>query len=278
MKKIIFLTIGVLPVVILLQSFGTIGFGKKEGTEPGYTGSPGDTLKNCTACHGGTATNVEGWITSNIPATGYVPGNTYTVTATNTESEGTRFGFQVSPQSITGNLLGKIVVTDTSATQLVGEEKYITYTAKGVDGSGFRSWSFDWIAPPQGTRDVVFYGAFNSNFNGHKDGDKTFLSSLKVYEQGTVGLSPTEKTIKSFSVYPNPVSYQLSIELDLEKASNVTLDLMDLTGRRVASLFSEKLIGSVTKQINLNTIPNGNYLVYLVVDGNSSSKKIVVKH
>jgi hypothetical protein len=55
---------------VVLQSFDTKSLRKVDGTEPGYTGSPGDSLKNCTVCHGGTAETIEGWITSNIPTTG----------------------------------------------------------------------------------------------------------------------------------------------------------------------------------------------------------------
>lgn len=49
-----------------------------------YTGSPGDG-HSCAQCHGSSST-VSGWITSTIPASGYVPGTTYQITATNSIS------------------------------------------------------------------------------------------------------------------------------------------------------------------------------------------------
>ena len=52
------------------------------GAPIGKTGSPGDG-SNCTGCHSGVATTSAGLITSNVPVTGYIPGNTYTITATN---------------------------------------------------------------------------------------------------------------------------------------------------------------------------------------------------
>lgn len=51
------------------------------GAPIGKTGSPGDG-SNCTGCHSGVATTSAGLITSNVPVTGYIPGNTYTITAT----------------------------------------------------------------------------------------------------------------------------------------------------------------------------------------------------
>lgn len=276
MRKLILLSIGALHLILILGV--TLKTARKDGTEPGYTGSPGDSLKNCTACHGGTAMTVDGWVTSNIPESGYVPGQTYTVTATNTEPEGTRFGFEVSPQDITGKLLGTIVLTDTVRTKLVGDSKYITYTANGVDGLGWNSWTFDWIAPQAGTGDVVFYGAFNSNFNGHKDGDHTFLSTLRVKETGTAGVNDMAKNIRGISVYPNPVDNMFEMNFTVERSCTVTVDIIDISGKQVTRLMSEKQDGQVTKQFSLAAIPSGNYLIRLQAGGQTVTEKITVSH
>ena len=123
MKKIIFTALIITSGFILLESFGSKGLGKKDGTEPGYTGSPGDSLKNCTACHGGKAYNEIGWIKSNIPTNGYVPGATYRIEAIGYGVTHNRFGFLISPQAINGNLLGTLELIDTVKTKLVGNNK-----------------------------------------------------------------------------------------------------------------------------------------------------------
>lgn len=68
------------------------------GAPPEKTGSPGDG-SDCTQCHGGTAGNATGWITSNIPTDGYTPGQVYQITATNQISGTGKYGFEVSPQN-----------------------------------------------------------------------------------------------------------------------------------------------------------------------------------
>lgn len=276
MKKILLLTFGGLYLIIVLGL--TLKTARQDGTEPGHTGSPGDSLKNCTACHGGTAVDIEGWITSNIPASGYIPGNTYTLVATNTEDEGTRFGFQVSPQDITGKLLGKLVLTDTHRTKLVGNSKYITYTANGVDGMGSNSWTFDWIAPQAGTGTVVFYGAFNSNFNGHKDGDQTFLSTLQVKEAGTEGVANIVENVNSVSIYPNPASDRVAMTFTVAKKCIVTIDVLDINGKQVVRLMNEVQSGPINKQFSLAGIPDGNYLIRVQADGQTVTHKINVTH
>jgi hypothetical protein len=278
MKKYIYSIFFVLIGIIVLQSFGPAKLMKKDGAAPGYTGSPGDSLKNCTACHGGTAKNVAGWITSNIPATGYVAGQTYTITTTNTEAEGTRYGFEISPQNQAGDLLGTMIITDTIQTKLVGLGKYITYTENGVDGIGSKTWSFNWVAPNSGTGNVTFYGGYNSNFNGHKDGDKTFLSSLTVKESGTNFIANLTNSIANFSMYPNPSKDWLSINFDLKTASNVVIDIIDINGKQVALLLNEKQAGFVTKQFSTATLANGSYFVRLQVNDKAATYNLTVNH
>ncbi|MGV3597413.1 MAG: choice-of-anchor V domain-containing protein [Bacteroidota bacterium] len=274
MKKLVYLIMLGGCLTVLLGT--TWGVKRKDGTEPGYTGSPGDSLKNCTACHGGIATPVEGWITSNIPASGYVPGQQYTITATNTEFGGTRFGFEVSPQDIKGNLLGTIVLTDTNRTKLVGDKKYITYTSNGVDGQDSNSWTFDWIAPQAGTGDVVFYGAFNSNFDGHKGDDHTYLSTLRVKEVGTASLPTLPAIVTNVSVYPNPARDYIDVSFTPTISSAITVDITDLNGKQVALVNPDKQTGSTIKRINIASLSAGNYLVRFRADGQSQTRKITV--
>ena len=201
-----------LVAMVTLQSFKPLRTMKKDGAAPGYTGSPGDSLKNCTACHGGTATLVTKWIRTNIPADGWIAGRTYTITAVNKVVGATRFGFEVSPQDLSGNLLGTMIVTDTSISKFVGGNKYITYTNNGIGGIDSMKWSFDWVAPAAGTGEVTFYGAFNSNFNHNKTNDQTFITKLSVKEDLSNGITPADDKLH-FAIYPNPAHEQLNIVL-----------------------------------------------------------------
>lgn len=277
MKRILKTLIALTFVVMLLESL-TLKVNRKEGAEPGYTGSPGDSLKNCTFCHGGSTTEVDGWITSDIPATGYKPGETYTITTTNTEVEGTRFGFQISPQNFQGDLLGTLVLSDTVQTQLVGSGKYITYTANGVEGNGSKTWSFKWIAPKKGTRNVTFYGAYNSNFQGHKDGDKTFLSALNVQEEGFIGVEASPILISNFNVYPNPANNKISIRFNVKEKSALLIDVTDITGKQIAIILDEVISGSVIKEFNTSALANGNYFIRLKANDRIMKQTFTVYH
>ncbi|MEI6681584.1 MAG: choice-of-anchor V domain-containing protein [Bacteroidota bacterium] len=142
-------------MVTLLVSviFTTPVFAHSSGAPSGYTGSPGDG-HNCVSCHGGSAVTVSGWITSNIPPTGYVGGTSYTVTVTATGTG--KKGFELSPQNATGTQLG--VLAAGTGSKLVGGTKYVTHTSAGAS-SGTSSWSFTWTAPVAGTGNVILYAA-----------------------------------------------------------------------------------------------------------------------
>jgi hypothetical protein len=170
-------------IVSSLLINGNQAMSNTSGSPAARTGSPGDVL-TCTACHSGPAPSTQtGWITSTIPAAGYVPNTTYTITATVTRPGHTKFGFEISPQNITGGLLGTLVNTSTQ-THLVGSNKYITHTSSGTTGTtGFHTWTFNWTAPVTGTGAVTFYGAFNAtNASNNSSGDTIFLSTLTVQE------------------------------------------------------------------------------------------------
>ncbi len=275
MKKIIIRSLLILPVVILIQSFGPTILGKRDGTEPGFTGSPGDSLKNCTVCHGGKATNVEGWITSTIPSTGFLPNAKYTITAKNTEVGGTRFGFSISPQSITGKLLGTLIISDTTTTKLVGDNKYVTYRAAGVDGVDSKTWTFDWIAPDS-VNEVVFYGAFNSNFEGHKDGDNTYLSQLKVFKTGFTGVKENN-LISSVSIFPNPLNNEAQLSFINKLNGNVEVSLYGLDGKFYGQLFNQQLAaGHQTILLETNT-KAGIYFLKITNSNSSIYHKILIQ-
>ncbi len=272
MKKIINSLFVAAALVLLLQSFDfeTGSKRRRDGTEPGYTGSPGDSFKNCTACHGGVTANVDGWIVSNIPSTGWVPGQRYTITATNTKMGATRFGFEVSPQAYDGRLLGEMIITDTAATKLVGDNKYITYKAAGVDGVDSRSWSFDWIAPDSTISEVGFYGAFNSN-PGHKDNDKTFLSVLRVYRAGHKSSIHHSNYNLQIDVFPNPVNRTLNLSFPVPVDDQISVAIIDMNGRLVADLMPLSLIsaGTFSKTFDVSDLSAGWYT--LSVKGQYSS-------
>ncbi len=187
-RKIIALSLTITLITIFVGAIFNNGHTNSSGAPNGFSGSPGDAGNTCavSGCHSGITVGIKSNVfTSNIPSDGYVPGTTYTITATarSIPSRNT-FGFQISPQTNAGVLVGTMIATN-AGTKLTGAGKYLTHNSSGITGSnGVKSWSFNWVAPSTGSGSVTFYGVFNhANGNGGTSGDSIFKSTFIVNEK-----------------------------------------------------------------------------------------------
>jgi hypothetical protein len=146
------------------------------GRDGPYSGSPGDNGVTCNICHiAGPVQTISNAVTTNIPSSGYVPGDTYTITLTITHPTNNTFGFQVTAENSSNAKVGTFVSTNNS-TQAVNGATRATHTIAGNSGTNnSRTWTVNWIAPAAGTGDVTFYAAFNAS-NG-SNGNQTISTS-----------------------------------------------------------------------------------------------------
>jgi hypothetical protein len=254
--KIKHLTLILSSAAILLFSGYSIMY--PSGAPAAVTGSQGDGA-NCTKCHGGTATTTAGLVTSNIPASGYVAGQTYLITATNTLTGSGKYGFEVSPQNSTGTQLGTLV-SGTGSKLVSGGTKYITQNSSG---STTNTWTFSWIAPISGTGQVTFYGAMARNYPG-----SVTLSSLAVQEALQTGLDENPAAIK---VIAGESSGFINVVLNTN-ANLTKITVFDLSGRQ---LLSTSIYGGGTHQLE-QKFKSGLYIIIVEADGTALKKKIVV--
>lgn len=265
------LSIAALSVGLMFtNSLTTPAVSNTTGAPASRTGSPGDGA-NCTSCHAGTAATVSGLINSGIPATGYIPGQTYTITGSITQSGKTKFGFEISPQNTSGVKKGTLVVTNSTATQLISTGKYITHKTAGTSfPSGTASWSFDWIAPEAGSGDVTFYGAFNiSNSNSSTSGDIIKLSTLTVQEDLATGVNELYAG-DIITVYPNPVVDKLFIR-SLSGRAYYKLSIINIEGKIVKE--EKNLV--FDQPVDLTVLSKGYYIVKIETERGITIKKII---
>ncbi|HEY8411955.1 MAG TPA: PQQ-dependent sugar dehydrogenase [Pyrinomonadaceae bacterium] len=159
------------------------------GPPAGYTGAPQELPEACAECHvppdAGT-----GRISISAPQT-YIPGQTYpiTVTHTNTDPTRLRWGFELTVlDNASDEKAGELQNTD-GLTQVLNNagptsaRQYIEHTAVGtfIGQQHGASWTFNWTAPATDVGPVTFYAAGNqANNDGNTSGDyiyKTFVAS-----------------------------------------------------------------------------------------------------
>jgi len=279
MKKLL-LVLSALISIVAMMAFST-GGGQETNSTGGApsacAGDPSSGGATCKGCHtpGPAVATLNGIITSNIPPAGYTPSATYTITANFVRPGHVKFGFEMSPQSSSGALLG-IMANINSQTQIILSNKYITHTSSGVSGSGSKTWNFLWTAPTAGQCPVTFYGMFNAtNNNGNTSGDSIFKSTLVVTEN-MASVNNYDKNNFFLSTFPNPATDVLNIKFILEERSLVDIDLFDSKGYKLGSLFSGiAMNGEVNKSFDFSSYSKGIYFIRLSVNGNYSLQKAV---
>jgi len=182
------------------------------GAPAGYCNAPSSPGNTCHSCHntGPAPVTIPGMITSGIPAAGYIPGTTYTITATVTAAGHNRFGFEISPQDLNGNLVGSM---NDLGTETIFQQSgvYITHSSNSLLSNGSKFWQFEWTAPSAGTGNVTFYGAFNiTNNDGSYTGDTIVLSTSTWNENTGLYVNNTFADVENPAVWLNGNSLHIS--------------------------------------------------------------------
>jgi hypothetical protein len=63
------------------------------------------------------------------------------------------------------------------------------------------------------------------------------------------------------SIYPNPVRGKANLSIDLVESAPVTITLNDANGKQVQIIQMKGLKGQNTKEINMSSLPTGNYVL-----------------
>ncbi len=192
------IAVSILCLVLFITTFDA--FTSTNQPPTGYTGAPSES--NCTSCHSGTViTSGSNWnnitLSTNIPATGYVPDSTYNITLSHTQSGIVKFGFEITALNASNAKVGTLILTNTSTMALsTGTRDYIMQKTAGTSGAGGTiSWSFQWKAPATPAGNITFYAAVNATNNNNSDaGDQIYTKSFSF---SLTSLLPTATITKS---------------------------------------------------------------------------------
>lgn len=87
------------------------------------------------------------------------------------------------------------------------------------------------------------------------------------------------QTFSSVELYPNPANQYSTIVLEVEKSTDVRIELLNSLGQNIAMIADTKLnTGKNTFQINTSGLSSGIYFVNISLDGKTSSlRKLIVE-
>jgi len=80
---------------------------------------------------------------------------------------------------------------------------------------------------------------------------------------------------ESLSLYPNPVTDILTLALDLDQSGEISVQIFDLMGKEVLSLYPANTIsGQTQRQIDLSRLTQGTYVAKITFTTDSGKEKI----
>jgi len=251
----------------------------------GFTGSPGEVTCNSSGCHTGTTTNTGGGsLTIDIPGMTnwqYVPGQTYTVNATVSESGRSLFGLGFEILKSNGDNSGTLTpgTGNQIKTKSVGgfTRKNIVHTLNGGSSVNSHTFTFTWTAPLTGEGNVTIYFAGNAtNSNQDESGDHIYTTS-QVLTEAPVGVSEVLDLVY-LNVYPNPFVNDVRVDYSLQNSGWLKADLYDVNGRLVRNLHNANQ-GSGNHSIthDLSDLSNGQYVLHMSLNGRVISTDIIQK-
>lgn len=212
---------------------------KNSGGIAGKTGSPGET--GCNGCHSGGGGNTTVSITANpaFVSNNYIPGQTYTVNITVSNTSFSKFGFGseiLTPANANAGNMTTALSGVTFANS--GARKNAIHSAI-KSGSGSATFQFIWVAPTSGT--ATIYAAGNAvNGTGNTFGDAPGQTNLVLTPDLSSGISEAQVTsISGVNVFPNPIIDQFKLNYNLVEAGEVKVAIYDLQGKLISELVSE---------------------------------------
>ena len=216
-------------------------------------GSPGEKTnspmdgQNCTGCHSGTINSGIGTatITTNIPASGYSIGSTYTITLTGIKTNCTKFGFELTAENAMLGKAGTFLITNSTETKFAAgtNNTAVTHKTAGNSGNTTKSWSMDWTASTNTSGSTIFYAALLfANNNGNNNGDNVFTTSLAVNEE-------IVNAINDLSVKNDFTFNAATKTIETQK----TMDVYDISGKLVLTTNSNST--------NISHLKTGIYIL-----------------
>ncbi len=265
MKRTVTILSAIVTVCIIVFGLGQQqAISRSDGAPYAKTGSPSDGQTCNEGCHGnspGTPNGAEAIELTGLPAAGYVPDSTYNLTISASGSSYDKFGFEISPQTWSGDMLGEWIAGTDS---WINSTNWLTHSFAGTAGAnGAQSWDFQWIAPSAGTGNVNFYyTVLFANGADLFDGDVMLQDSVALPENTSVGIIDlAEDEIQISSVFG-----QKMLQINTSTNEELLVSVFDLKGVQV---FSKTI--SNHQLIDLSSYAeDGVYLV--VVRGNDILK------
>jgi len=262
MKNLLLISASIVIATVLIS-----GVLKNGGSPARKTGSPLDG-NTCAQCHTSDVSEVS-WISTNIPETGWVPGETYTITLSAEHETAAKIGFEITAEN-EEEKKGTFNITDNDRAQTLIQDKAATHKSTGITpDDGKITWEIEWLAPESDAGNIGFYAAFNAaDGNGSTGGDEVFTSAVS-FIQDTESSGLNKNSLPDIAVYPNPVTDFTRVKSRYEISE---INIYTQSGKKVLSHSNMKKFENT---INTEMLDKGLYVLIISTNEGDYSQKII---
>jgi len=189
-----------------------------------------------------------------------VAAGTYTLTITDANNCSFSLSATVSQPSAAVSVTGTV----TNATS--GNNGAVNITTAGGTGSYSYAWSNSAT-----TEDVSNLGAGTYTVTVTDQNNCTVSASYTIISTGINGLDLVSK----FTVFPNPASSVVNVQMTLTDNTDVRIELLDLNGRVMLSENAGN-VKQLNYQLNTSAVPNGVYILHVVGSKLNAKKQLTI--
>jgi len=181
------------------------------------------------------------------------------------------FGEDIDGELYTAGLSGGIIYKVNSANAFSIDVEQTDNTLTGPAGYDTYQWSLEGMAIAGATAET-----YEITENGAYTLEVSTASGCTYTSEaftGVVGIEDLE-SFDAFSVNPNPFTETLSVNMEVNAATDVTIEVMDINGKLLHSKVTT-VNGSATEVLNLNNLSAGVYFVHLKTEEGTLVQKVV---
>ena len=176
------------------------------------------SYNNCTQCHSGSVNPTGGSVSiTGLPSSGYVPGESYSLTVNVSGTHSRGYGFQMASQVGNDNAGTFSLGSASESSELNGNR--VQHSTRTVSGE----WIIDWLAPSSDVGDITF----------------------SVSGLATGGSSGNTQALRIYSSNSGSPTASITALGALSKASCKPFENPSKSVVRVASFFAYKVAASV---------------------------------
>jgi hypothetical protein len=271
MRKKLSILAGV--IIALVASFSNVR--SNSGGAPGdYSGSS----SNCGSCHSSNSVNSgNGTVTIKIKndqgveltTNEYKAGKKYTIEVTGAKSSISTYGFCASVKE--GTTVNGTLSNPSSNAQLKSSNAYVTHKSNST-----ATFSFDWTAPTNATKDVKLYVAYNlADGGGGSDADFIYTKTVDWKFSATSGINESNILTQSTKLLSNPVNNQVRMQFNTAINTPVVMNILSLDGKVLKSVSMPRIEQVQIVKMEINNLSNGVYIISTQTEGYVATQKML---